>query len=68
MEVSERLSPADQVRSGRFGIGQVEYDKGPTTIVRFDHGLEECAKDDLQVIMTPLQAVERGYWADRRSK
>ena len=64
MEVSERLSPADQVRSERFGIGQVEYDKGSTTIVRFDHGLEECAKDDLQVIMTPLQAVEWGYWYD----
>src|SRR4051794_30489325 len=56
MDVSERLFPADQVRSGRFGVGQVEFDKGPTTIVRFDHGLEECAKDDLQVIMTPLQA------------
>src|SRR3954471_23237688 len=60
MEASHGLSTADQVRSGRFGVGRVEYDKGPTTIVRFVHGLEECAKDDLEAIVTPLQAVERG--------
>jgi SNF2-related domain len=62
MDASQGLSPGDQVRSSRFGIGRVEYDKGPTTIVRFDHGLEECAKDDLEVVVTPLQAVERGCW------
>ncbi|MHC5542954.1 DEAD/DEAH box helicase, partial [Singulisphaera rosea] len=62
MDAAEGLSPADQVRSRQFGIGRVEYDKGPTTIVRFDHGLEECAKADLEVIVTPLQAVERGRW------
>ena len=62
MDASEPLTPGDQVGSRRFGVGRVEFDKGPTTIVRFDHGLEECAKDDLEVIATPLQAVDRGRW------
>ena len=62
MNASQGLSPGDQVRSRQFSVGRVEYDKGPTTIVRFDHGLEECAKDDLEIIETPLQAIERDCW------
>jgi superfamily II DNA or RNA helicase len=62
MDSSGGLASGDQVRSKRFGIGRVEYDKGPTAIVRFDHGLEECAKYDVEVLVTPLQAVEQGRW------
>ena len=62
MDSATKLASGDQVFNERFGVGRVEYDKGSTTIVRFDHGMEECAKDDLDVVLTPLQAVERGRW------
>ena len=39
-----RFGVGDQVVSTRFGTGRVEFDKGETVIVRFEHGLEECER------------------------
>ena len=60
--MDERYGEGDQVRSERFGIGQVEFDKGLTVIVRFDHGLEGCEKSTLTPIATPMQAVAQARW------
>lgn len=56
------LEPGDQIDSKRFGPGRVEFDKGDTVIARFEHGLEECPKSDLALLLTPLQAAESQQW------
>ncbi len=56
------FSPGDQVHHNQFGRGRVEFDKGLTAIVRFDHGLEECIKSELRRIATPLQAIDVEEW------
>ena len=52
----------DQVRHARFGTGRVELDAGTTAIVRFEHGIEECPKADLEGLATPVQAVCKPIW------
>ncbi|MCG3777274.1 MAG: RNA polymerase-associated protein RapA [Nitrospira sp.] len=59
---SSPLATGDQVQHQRFGTGHVELDKGSTAIVRFTHGLEECAKDVLVRLWTPQQAVQADRW------
>jgi len=56
------MNPGDHVESFQFGTGRVEFDKGDTVLVRFDHGIEECVKADLSVRTTPLQAIRTGQW------
>jgi len=56
------FSAGDQVQHEKFGIGRVEIDKGPTVLVRFEHGLEECEKITLIRIFTPLQALDQKEW------
>lgn len=51
-----------RVLSCRFGFGTVELDKGPTVIARFEHGIEECDKADLQAVSTALNALGRSEW------
>jgi superfamily II DNA or RNA helicase len=58
----EQYEPGDQVQTSRFGTGVVEYDKGATVIVRFEHGIEECEKRELQRVATPLQALDEPIW------
>jgi superfamily II DNA or RNA helicase len=38
------------VRHPRFGRGQVRIDDGESVLVRFEHGVEECHPDDLELI------------------
>lgn len=52
----------DLVKHEEFGIGRVEIDKGPTVLVRFEHGYEECEKSTLSHILTPLQAIDLKEW------
>ena len=52
----------DQVRHARFGSGRVELDAGATAIVRFEHGIEECQKSDLESLATPQQALYKPRW------
>jgi ERCC4-related helicase len=54
----------DRVRHAGFGDGSVEYDKGVTVLVRFDHGIEECEKAVLVKKTSPLQALEKGAWGN----
>src|SRR5437879_3555194 len=50
------------VRHPRFGIGTVLMDYGPTVIVRFSHGLEECAKEDLTYVATLPAKIRSDIW------
>ena len=51
-----------RVLSSRFGFGTVELDKGSTAIIRFEHGIEECDKGDLQLVSSALDALGRSEW------
>ena len=57
---NEVLSRGERVRHARLGIGQVVADEGATAIVRFNGGLEECLKRDLERLVDPLQAATSG--------
>jgi len=50
------------VRSSRFGIGRVEFDKGESVIVRFEHGLEECERGTLELLTGLIQGIRQGSW------
>jgi superfamily II DNA or RNA helicase len=52
----------DEVYSQRFGAGLIEFAKEHTAIVRFEHGLEECALSDLALRASPSQAIEATSW------
>ena len=56
------METGDKVRHERFGLGNVEHDKGTTVLVRFDHGIEECEKTSLRVLVTPLKALSVKEW------
>lgn len=44
----------------QFGTGHIEFSKDKTAIVRFKHGLEECALDSLQTKSGVLEHIESG--------
>lgn len=56
------FSVDDSVRSTKLGIGQVLLDDGQTVVVQFDHGLERCLRDELTLVRTPLQTLQRTQW------
>ncbi len=60
----EGLSPQDRVQHPSFGTGTVEFDKGDTTLVRFEHGIEECERSTLKKVFSLLQSVDQGLWAE----
>lgn len=62
MTAQQSLRKDDQVRSERLGVGRVILDQGLTVVVRFDHGIEECAREALTPIRTPLQAAAGETW------
>lgn len=51
-----------QVVHGRFGEGVVIFDEGATVVVRFRHGIEECAKQELASQTTPSHALAHNQW------
>ncbi|MFZ4596828.1 MAG: SNF2-related protein, partial [Verrucomicrobiaceae bacterium] len=55
------LSPGTPVNHKTFLRGVVEYSKGPTTLVRFSHGIEECVTAELSV----LRSAEADYLEGR---
>lgn len=57
-----KLNPGDHVEHGQYGTGRVVLDNGETVVVRFDHGIEECEKTDMDVRLTPLQAIQSRAW------
>lgn len=54
--------PGDFVRHTKLGNGKVEFDKGLTTLVRFEHGIEEIDKAELTRICSPEQALTKASW------
>ena len=56
------MQPGDEVLHVRFGPGTIEYPKGQTAIVRFEHGLEECELGTLKKQISVRAAVESGHW------
>jgi len=62
IEKALQLNPGDEVIHARFGPGTIEYPKGQTAIVRFEHGLEECKLDVLKKQVSLLSAIESQEW------
>ena len=62
MSAESKLDPGKRVQSSRFGQGTVEYDKGATVIVRFDHGIEECERGSLTFIRSVADSIVAGNW------
>jgi hypothetical protein len=56
------LKSNDLLKHEKFGTGRVEYDKGETVIVRFEHGIEECEKVSLTLILSPTEALDLLEW------
>ena len=59
---SLQLRPGDEVVHQRYGPGSVEYPKGETAIVRFEHGLEECDIQALKKQVSLKAALELNEW------
>jgi superfamily II DNA or RNA helicase len=62
MAAENKLDHGKRVQSDRFGQGSVEYDKGSTVIVRFDHGIEECERGSLKGIRSVADSILEGNW------
>ena len=62
MSDGQRIESGKHVRSERFGFGKVEYDKGATVIVRFDHGIEECERESLRVVRSVADCLGAEEW------
>ncbi len=60
--MSSNLVPGASVRHQRFGVGAVLLDNGPTVVVRFSHGLEECAKEDLECVAGLHEKIRSTVW------
>ncbi len=58
----QQLGSGRHVRSERFGLGKVEFDKGATVIVRFDHGIEECERESLTVVRSVGDCLAADEW------
>ena len=56
------LNTGDLVRHVRFGTGKIRLDEGQTAIVRFDDGLQECDKGELEAVAAPLQEIFATLW------
>lgn len=56
------LQPGDEVVHSRHGPGTVEFPKGPSAIVRFAHGLEECELATLKKQVSVQSALEAQHW------
>lgn len=52
----------DFVRHNDFGLGRVIVDNKDTTVVRFEHGIEECLTSDLVTTPTPLRRFKDEAW------
>lgn len=55
------LAAGQAVFHPQFGAGHIEFNKGATAIVRFQHGLEECVIEVLQIKTGILESIEAGY-------
>jgi hypothetical protein len=56
------LNRGNRVTHSQFGIGEVRLDEGETVIVRFEHGIEECPKEDLTLLQSLEEAIAAPEW------
>jgi ERCC4-related helicase len=56
------MKSGQSVRHPRWGLGTVEIDKSDTVLVRFDHGYESCVPEDLTVVESALDALDKAAW------
>ena len=59
ISTSQRLNEGTRVKSTAHGFGSVIVDQGPTVVVRFGHGIEECDKSSLSRELGPIEAFDR---------
>ena len=52
----------DRVSHPKHGNGQVRADEGSTIIVRFEHGLEECPREELTRLSSLQEAIISHQW------
>lgn len=51
-----------RVRHPKFGLGTIEFEKGETAIVRFEHGIEECESSSLARLRSLSDSILQGHW------
>ena len=56
------LAEDSQVRHPGHGNGTVLADLGETVVVRFEAGIEECAKSDLEKLSSVWEAISETQW------
>jgi len=59
----KNLTVGQTVVHSQFGTGHIEFSKGETVIVRFNHGLEECAVASLRTKLGVAEGIESGQLA-----
>ena len=55
-------SPDSKVRHRIHGAGSVIFASDKTVIVRFESGIHECLPDELEIIATITEDIERSEW------
>lgn len=56
------LEEGTVVRHAQYGQGTVRADLGATAVVRFEHGVEECQKRDLEALPSLFERLRRSDW------
>lgn len=62
MPTTDTLASGSLVRHNKYGNGKVEFDKGVTVLVRFDDGIQELDKAELESFSSPLQSLLKPEW------
>lgn len=58
----DEYNRGDQVNHFQYGNGEVILDNGETVVVRFEHGIEECAKSYLSRLQSLQEAIAAPEW------
>ncbi len=56
------LKDGQHVYHTEYGPGEIQLNKGTTAIVRFEHGLEECRVEDLEIRWSVADAIDSLHW------
>jgi len=57
-----KFHSGDRVSHSRHGLGEIRADEGITIIVRFEHGLEECPREELTRLSSLEEEIRTGNW------
>ena len=60
--MSTTFNRGDRVSHSRHGLGEIRADEGITIIVRFEHGLEECPREELIRLSSLEEEIRTGDW------